>query len=165
MSQPQQPGNWSDPSWQGQQQPYGSYDPAGQVSGQPAAPGYPAYPDQQAYAPGAGYATPGYPAGYPYPVAVANPVNGRAIAALVLGILGILGLCGYFVPGLIGIVGALLGHSARRQIRTAAEQGRPEQGDGMAVAGMITGWISFGISLLASIVIAIAVIASISQNQ
>lgn len=180
MSQPQQPGNWSDPSWPSQQQqPYGYPDPAGPVSGQPGAQdGYPAFTDpgyqqagyQQAGYPPAGYPPPGYgvpmqPAGYAYPVAQAIPVNGRAIAALVIGILGILGLCGYFVPGLIGIVGALLGHSARRQIREAAAQGQPQQGDGMAIAGMITGWIAAGISLLASIGIAIAIVISMNQGQ
>lgn len=177
MSQPQQPGNWGDPSWPSQQQqPYGYPDPAGQVSGQPVSQGgYPAFTDhsyQQAGYPPAGYPPPGYPApgygapgGYPYPVATAMPTNGRAIAALVVGILGILGLCGYFVPGVLGIVGALLGHSARRQIRDSAAQGQPQQGEGMATAGIITGWISFGIALLAGIGIAIGVIVSIAQGQ
>ena len=179
MSQPQQPGNWSDPSWPSQQQqPYGHPDPAGPVSGQPGVQGgYPAFTDpghqppdyyQQSGYPPAGYPPQGYPVpaygGYPYPVAAPIPVNGRAIAALVLGILGVLGLCGYFVPGLVGIVGALLGHSARRQIRAAAAQGQPQQGDGMAVAGMITGWIAFGISLLASLAIAAALIININQS-
>lgn len=159
MSQPQQPGNWSDPSWPSHQSPAGypatDQQPTGYgVPGQPPA-GYPA----TGYPP-AGYAAPGYL----YPPPAPMPMNGRAIAALVLGVLGILGLCGYLVPGLIGIVGALLGHSARRQIRTAAEQGRPEQGDGMALAGMITGWIAFGLGLAGAVLVTVAIAASISQG-
>ncbi|MDG4768125.1 DUF4190 domain-containing protein [Solwaraspora sp. WMMD406] len=180
MSNPPPPGNWSDPSWPGQPAS-GQPDPAGPVSGQPgygygypdpgysqsgapeAYPGYPpAYPGQ----PGPGYPPPypGHPGGYGYPMPPPMPMNGRAIAAMVMGIIGILALCGYLAPGLIGIVGALLGHSARRQIRDRAAQGRPEQGEGLALAGMITGWIAFGIGLAGTVVIAIAIAISVSQS-
>ncbi|MFY1634358.1 DUF4190 domain-containing protein [Solwaraspora sp. WMMB335] len=183
MSQPYQPGNWNDPSWPSQQ-PFGSPDPAGSISGQPSSPGgypagvgsppaeipglppgYPAASHPGGGYPATGYPPPGYPTGYPYPVAPPVPMNGRAIAALVLGVIGILGLCAYLAPGTIGIVGALLGHSAKRQIRAAAAQGRPEQGDGLALAGIITGWIAFGIGLVGSIAIGIAIAVSISQGS
>jgi len=45
--------------------------------------------------------------------------------------------------GFLGFVGAILGHVARRQIRE-----RGGDGDGMALAGIIIGWVGFGISLL-----------------
>jgi hypothetical protein len=49
----------------------------------------------------------------------------------------------YGVGGLIGAVGAILGHVSRRQIRE-----RQESGSGMALAGIITGWIATGLGLL-----------------
>ena len=154
MSYPQQPGNWSDPSWPSQQ-------PAGPEQGSPVSEqsypvsGEPVYKDGYP-APTSGYPAPGYPpAGYPtpapgygYPVAPSN--NGMAIASMVVSIVGVLGLCGYGLGGYIGIVGAILGHVSRKQIRE-----RGEQGDGMALAGIILGWIATGIAVLATIAIVI----------
>lgn len=118
---PQQPGGWSDPSWPSQQpQPGHPYDPNAQpVSGQPVSGGQ---------APYGGY---GYPAaGYGgVPVAATPPTNGMAIAALVCALAGL-------VTCVSAPVGAILGHVARRQIRE-----RGEGGDGMALAGIIVGWI------------------------
>jgi hypothetical protein len=142
MSYPQQPGGWSDPS------SGPSYvDP---VTGQPAyptsppaQPGYPTSPGPYATGQGGypppqpqpGYA-PGYP-GYPAPVMMpAQHTNGMAIASLVLS------LCGLGC-GVAGLVGAILGHVARRQIRE-----RGEGGDGMALAGIIVGWIVFGLTIV-----------------
>jgi MFS family permease len=92
-----------------------------------------------------GYAVPGYgaPYGYGQPMAISKPTNGMAVAAMVVSIVGIAGVCAYGVGGLVGIVGAILGHVARRQIRE-----RGEQGDGMALAGIIVGWIAAGLGLL-----------------
>lgn len=104
---PQQPGNWSDPSWSAQQ-------PVGAGDYQPTA--YPSY-------------------GYPL---VASPptTNGLAIAALVCSIAGV-------ASCITAPVGAILGHVARRQIRE-----RGEGGDGMALAGIIIGWILTAVMLL-----------------
>jgi hypothetical protein len=68
-----------------------------------------------------------------------------AIAAMVLAILALPASCfSYGVGGLVlGLLGAIFGHVARRQIRQ-----RDEQGGGMALTGVILGWISVGISLL-----------------
>jgi hypothetical protein len=68
-----------------------------------------------------------------------------AIAAMVVSIVGALGLCAYGVGGFIGLVGAILGHVARRQIRT-----RNEGGEGMALAGIIVGWIATGLAVIAA---------------
>lgn len=129
MTYSPQPG-WGDPA---SGTPY--TDPA---TGQPAYPGSPAaYPASPGGYPGAqaGYA--GY--GYAAPVMVpAQPgTNGMAIASLVLS------LCGLVSCGVTSLVGAILGHVSRKQIRE-----RGEGGDGMAMAGIITGWIIFGLALV-----------------
>ncbi|GAB2946707.1 hypothetical protein GCM10027280_39370 [Micromonospora polyrhachis] len=140
--------NWNDPS-QGTQEPAGYPDPNQPVSkypvsGQPIS-GYPVsgQPVNPDGTPAGAY--PGY--GYPM-IAAAPPTNGMSIAALVVSIVGILGLCGYGLGGYIGIIGAILGHVSRRQIR---EKG--ESGDGMALAGIIVGWIATAIALIATLAI------------
>ena len=150
MSYPQQPGNWSDPSWPSQQ-------PAGTEQSYPVSGGEPAYKDPYA---SSGYPPPGYPAaapGYGYPAP--RPNNGMAIASMVVSIVGVLGLCGYGLGGYIGIVGAILGHVSRKQIRE-----RGEQGDGMAMAGIILGWIATGIAVLATIAIVIFIVWVANQD-
>lgn len=81
------------------------------------------------------YGQPGYgQPGYGQPMYVpAVPTNAMAIAALVCSLAGLLTL-------ISAPVGAILGHVARRQIR---EKG--EQGDGMALAGIIVGWVVTGL--------------------
>ncbi len=66
----------------------------------------------------------------PVVVAQAPPTNGKAIAALVLGITW---LCG------IGSILALVfGYSAKSEIE---ESGGTQQGSGFAIAGIVLGWI------------------------
>lgn len=164
---PQPPGGSNDPTWSSGQpgwpggQPVGQPDPTLPMSGAPVSgeqvpdypvggyPGYPAQPMPPApAAQPAGYPAAGYP-GYGYPPVMASPpTNGMAIASMVVSIVGILGLCGYGVGGYIGIVGAILGHVAKRQIRE-----RGESGDGMALAGIILGWIATAIAVIATIAI------------
>jgi hypothetical protein len=91
-----------------------------------------------------GYAPPPQPAyggvypGYGTPVMVPQqPTNGMAIASLVLS------LCGLFTCGVTSLIGAILGHVSRRQIRE-----RGEGGDGMALAGIVTGWIIFALAVI-----------------
>jgi hypothetical protein len=79
-----------------------------------------------------------------------------AISSLVLGIVGLL-TCGYtfFIAPVLAVV---LGVKARRQIRTSGQQG-----DGMALAGIIMGVI--GLVISAGIVIFfIALIVSSSGS-
>jgi hypothetical protein len=144
---PQQPGDWQEPSWPPaeQQQPQQPY--AGPYGAAPVSPAYAVPPGSPA-----GYtAYPGYGYGVPGP-AVPN-TNGMAIASMVVSIVGAVGLCGYGLGGYIGIVGAILGHVARRQIRE-----RGESGAGMALAGVIVGWIATAIAVIATIAIIIFVI-------
>jgi hypothetical protein len=98
----------------------------------PAAPGYATLPGQPGYGPGYPI-QPGQPlpAGYGYPVyAQAPPTNTLAIIALVMAFV--------FAPAAI-----VCGHIARKQIRTSGESG-----DGLALAGLICGYVFTGISVL-----------------
>ena len=63
--------------------------------------------------------------------------NGLSIASLILSILG------------FSIVGAILGHVALSQIKRTNEAG-----SGLAIAGIILGWVSFAGFLLVLIIIA-----------
>lgn len=113
------------------------------------APGYPPASYAQA-----GYAQPGYPQpgysqpGYPQPGwGVPRPTNGMAIASLVLGVL--------WITWLGSILALIFGYIARGQIRE-----RGESGDGMAIAGIILGWIGIGTLVLFLIPILIAVFSA-----
>jgi hypothetical protein len=111
------------------------------VPGSPV-PALPAYP-VGAY--GAPAGPPGYgPVGYPQYAYLPPPkTNGLAVAAMVVSIISAVGLCFYGFGGLLGLVGALLGHVSRKQIRE-----RGEGGDGMALAGVIVGWVALGLGVL-----------------
>ncbi|HEX4093414.1 MAG TPA: DUF4190 domain-containing protein [Trebonia sp.] len=82
-----------------------------------------------------------YQHGY-YPV-VTNPTSGLAIGALVCGIAEI------FTLGFAAIPAVILGHLARQHIRQTGERG-----DGMAIAGLVLGYLGIGIWTL--IIIALA---------
>lgn len=92
-------------------------------------------------------ATWGPPAGYPPgPAAYGQAkqgVNGFAIASLVLSL-----LCLYGVGSILAVI---FGNIARRQIR---EQGG--EGDGMAKAGIIIGWVSLGIFAVIILIVLIS---------
>lgn len=75
--------------------------------------------------------------------------NGLAIAALICGVSQV------FVWFLAGIPAIVLGHMARKQIRQTGEQG-----DGMALAGMILGYIGMALTVLLVIIIVIIGIAA-----
>jgi hypothetical protein len=88
------------------------------------------------------YPQPSQPEQWPYggyAPPIAPPTNGLAVASLVCSVAGIV-FC-VFTCGLVSLVGAILGHIARHQIRE-----RGEAGAGMALAGAILGWV--GIALL-----------------
>ena len=106
-------------------------------------PGYP----QSGYGQPA-YGQPGYPqsASSGYPGSATGATNGLAIVSLVLSLLGL-----FFYITAIG--GVICGHIARRQIREGHESG-----DGLALAGLIVGYIilALGVVFIVFIVIAIA---------
>ncbi len=102
-------------------------------------------PDQPAQVPASSaapvpYGQPHYhPAQYPVagPPVVALKTNGFAIASLVLGILWI-----YWIGSILALV---FGMVAKSQIDRS---GGFEQGRGMAIAGIVLGWVGIGFLLL-----------------
>ncbi len=115
-------------------------------------PGYVAAFQQPGGYPQSGY-QPGMPAwpggGYPGP-----KTNGLAIAALICGIAQFLGFW------LLGTIPAIvLGHIARKQIRQ-----RNEQGAGLALAGLILGYVGIALTVIVVIIIIIAANAAPSPN-
>jgi hypothetical protein len=89
------------------------------------------------------------PAAYPLPTAAQASTNGMAIASCVCGV-------GQVVGGPIaGIAAVVLGHQARRQIRETGEQG-----DGLAVTGLVLGYIGLGVVLLAIVALLLIGVAS-----
>ena len=130
------------PEWAAPGQPAGAAwpgpdHPASAAPGSPA-PGYPA----------PGYPAPGYPApqGYPvppYPPAPyygpARPTNGLAVASLVLGAVWL-----FWIGSVLALV---FGYVSRGQIRRSGEGG-----DGLAIAGLVLGWV--GVGFLALTVVA-----------
>jgi hypothetical protein len=143
------------PPTQSYQSPTAPYHPSGQVHYQPpAATSYPApynpvqqspYGQPSPYGPvqglDLGYADSPY--AYRGPHGQVRPTEGLAIASLAISVVAVLGVCAWGIGGLLGILGAIFGHVARRRIaRTGAN------GSGMALAGIITGWVVSGLSLL-----------------
>jgi hypothetical protein len=98
-------------------------------------------PPTQPYAPPAyGQQAPWYQTGYvPYQYGYGAPrtqTNGLAIAALVCGIIGAGGLFMCVFPGIVGAAGVVCGIASLRQLKRAPV---PQQGRGMAIAGIATG--------------------------
>lgn len=123
-----------DPYGQQQPDPYGSSPPP-PPGGQPQ---YPTSPGQYPPPPGPGYGAP--PPG--------GATNTMAIISLVLSLAGL-------ATWISAPVGAVLGHVAKRQIRE-----RGEQGEGMATAGIIIGWVITGLGILGCCgIIALAIAA------
>lgn len=88
------------------------------------------------------------PARYPtavYPSRPA-PLNSAAVASLVCGI------AVFFTMGLTGVPAIVLGHSARRQVRTTGQRG-----DSMALVGVALGWA--GIALIAVAIAGLIVVS------
>lgn len=93
-----------------------------------------------------GLATPGFAApGYGYPTYVypgTRGTNGLAIGSMVVSIVGALTFWCYGLGGVFGLVGAILGHVALHQVRSHGDQGR-----GMAIAGVVIGWLAVALAI------------------
>jgi len=88
------------------------------------------------------------PVPYPLPATAQPPTNGMAIASLVCGL-------GQVIGGPIaGVAAIVLGHQARRRIRFTGEQG-----NGLATAGLVLGYIGVGVVLLAVLLVLVAGVA------
>lgn len=159
MSYPPPPPEPGTPD-EGGQQP-GSPSPSEPTAPYPGAagpggygePSYPQGPRGPQGPPTYGYGQPGYPQpGYGYPPA---PSNGKATASLIVGIttLVLSWCCGV---GILGAVAIVLGVRARGEVQ--ASQGR-QTGEGMAVAGIVTGVLAMLIGLASVAVIILALVS------
>lgn len=105
----------------------------------------------------------GYGYGSPYGQAYGPhrmPTNGKATAALVTGVATlVLSLCP--LVGLAGLVAVVLGVRARSEIRSS---GGTQQGDGLALGGVITGAIAVAVGLLVLALVVVAVVAGVSHE-
>jgi hypothetical protein len=84
-----------------------------------------------------------YQGGFYPPMMPAQPTSGLAIGSMVCGIAEI------FTLGFAAIPAIILGHIARAQIKRTGERG-----DGMAIAGLVLGYLSIGIWTLIFLTIA-----------
>jgi Domain of unknown function (DUF4190) len=89
----------------------------------------------------------------PYQPRPTSPTNGLAIASLVLGIAGLV----FYVCGIASILALVFGYMAKGQID---QSGGTQQGRGMAIAGIIMGWIGVAILVIFWVVIIIVGAAS-----
>jgi hypothetical protein len=138
----------------GQPPPGYSYPPPGQ--GHPPPPGY-AYPPP----PPPGYAYP--PWGYPQqPV----PDNGSAVAGFVLSLVsgGLLIVSAGF-SSVISIACAIVGIIYSRKGKQKVEAGETPKHRGLAQAGFIIGWVSLGLSILATIAWIVVLVVAIAEDN
>jgi hypothetical protein len=131
---------------------YPGYPPVESYPGAPPAypapagyPGTPGYPAAPGYPPNPYGGQTGYPGGFYYPTATGK-TNGLAVGSLVTAIVGLLTAWCFGVGGLIGAAGAVMGHISMGQIQQSNESGR-----GMALAGVIIGWIAVVLGVLFAI--------------
>jgi hypothetical protein len=123
-------------------------DLGGPPPGPPAPPG----PGWGAPPPGPGWGAPppGYgPMGYPV-----RPTNQLAIASLVCACAQV------FFWFLTGIPAVILGHIARRQIRQTGENG-----DGMALTGMILGYAGIVLGVIITVLVIIGITAAVHDQN
>ncbi|HWL78929.1 DUF4190 domain-containing protein [Microbacterium sp.] len=115
--------------------PAGTYPPPAQQQQYPAAPSYgqPGYSAPPAYPQGGYQAAPAYAGGYPQ-----RRTNSLAIVSLIAGIAGLT-----LVPFIGSIVGVITGHMSLSQLKTSGEEGR-----GIALGGLITGYVGLGLAVL-----------------
>ena len=101
-------------------------------------------------------APPGYQQTTGYGYQTGPKTNGLAIASLVLGIAGLV----FYACGVPSILALVFGYMARGQIdRDPATQG----GRGMALAGIIMGWI--GVAIFVIFWVVIIIIAATTDNN
>ena len=96
---------------------------------------------------------PQYLPGPPGPWQASQRTNRLAVAALVCGI----GQLVVFLPATI--IAIVLGHKARREIRQTGEQG-----DGLARAAILLGYIGLGLTVLVVLVVALGAVALSSRS-
>ena len=98
-------------------------------------------------------ATPPRPGGTPQPVPASTKTSGLAIASLVLSLLGCFGLT--------AIAGVICGHIARKRIRNDSSL----SGGGLALAGLIIGYVMIAISGVYLTLFAIGVVRGVNEAR
>ncbi len=139
-----------------QQQPAHTYGypppPPGYGYPPPPPPGYgypPPPPPGQAYPPPPGYAYPPQPWGYSQQ---SVPDNGPAVAGFVLSLVsGSLLVISAGFSSVVSIVCAILGIIYSRNGKRKVDAGETLKHRGLAQAGFIIGWVSLGLSILATV--------------
>jgi hypothetical protein len=133
----------------------GPFTPAEPPQDPGSGPFTPAQPPED---PGSGPFTPAAPQVYqqPYQVPQGRPTNGMAIASLIMGISGFLCL-----PGLGSILALIFGYLGKGQV--ARSQGA-QDGRGMALAGIVLGWIGLILTLVVAGLIVASVIAVVESE-
>ncbi|MDA0768518.1 MAG: GYF domain-containing protein [Verrucomicrobia bacterium] len=106
-----------------------------------------AAPNPQAQSPMGG----GYPPQGIAPNMAVAPTSGLAIASMVCGIVSLM-LC--YINGVAALPAVICGHMALKQINKALT---PVGGRGMAIAGLVTGYIGLAIQLVFIVGIVVAV--------
>lgn len=85
------------------------------------------------------------------------PTSTLAILSLVFSILGVVAL-----PLIGSLAGIVLGHMARREIRDSYGT---KTGDGMAVAGLVIGYLAMGLILLAGCAFMLLFVAAVGTSM
>lgn len=159
---PQAPQPPPPPPQQQQQQGTYGYPPPPPGYGYPPPPAPP--PSGQAYPPPPGYAYPQAQWGYAQPPV---PDNGQAVAGFVFSLVA-LGLL-VISAGLSTVVSlgcAIVGIICSRNGKKKVDAGETPKHRGLAQAGFIIGWVSLGLSILATIAwIVVIVIAATEEGS
>ena len=116
----------------------------------------------QALPPNYGAPNPQYPSpplqpGMPGPLYLEPPLSPMALSSLIFGIVGLVGL-----PLIGSIVAVVLGHLSRNEIRRSQGQIR---GDGLALAGLILGYIGIALIVILGIVIVFGFVFAFSTSS
>lgn len=91
-----------------------------------------------------------------YVVVQAPPSSGLATASMVMGILGlVVGCCSF---GVFSLLAVILGHMATSETKSGAKQGH-----GMAVAGLVMGYVVFLPALLFSILVGFSWVLGVAE--
>jgi hypothetical protein len=137
-------------------QPYAAPQPYAAAQQQPACSPYPA-----AAGPHAGGFSAQQPLGYAgYSTIATQPPSGLAITSMILGIVAIPTSCMYGIGLPCAILAVIFGHIARAKARRG-ESG----GDGMALAGLICGYIMLALIVIGVIFIVIMIAAASSGSK
>jgi hypothetical protein len=83
--------------------------------------------------------------------------SSMAVASLIFGILAYV-----FLPFVGALVAVICGHSARSEIRRAPPGSI--EGDGLAVAGLVLGWIQLAFAIIAIAFVALLVFGALAFN-